>query len=109
MKLPWYKRLLQAIGIGLKKAAKALYEIVAPAVKASAIAWINDPDHQAAALLAVQAAAAGNLKGRDAFNHARAVFREIMQDAAANIAANWIDTIVQTAYFTHANSEESNA
>lgn len=108
-KLPWYKRLLQAIGIGVTKAVTKLYEIIAPAVKQSAIEWINDPVNQAAALDAVRLAAARNLKGRDAFNFAKQAYRDIMGNAATGLAANWIDTLVQTAYFSHANTEKDNA
>lgn len=104
MKLPWYKRILRAIGIGVVAVARAIYEIVAPAVKSAALAWVNDPANQAAAAAAVKAAIDRGLHGDDAWTVARDALLDQLGSSATTIADNWIDTLLQSAYFSIKNA-----
>ena len=102
---PWYKRILTWIGLGAKAALQVIYEIVAPAVRSAALNWVNNPENQQAALAAVRAAATGNLKGREAWHHARSALLDILGEAAWHISDNWLDTLLQSAYFAYKNSQ----
>ncbi len=54
----------------LGAAAKKLWQIVAPAVKAAALEFVNNAEVQAAAKAAVSAVAAKGLYGNEAFDAA---------------------------------------
>ena len=96
-KLPWYTRWLRAIGIGASAVVKAIYQIVAPAVRSAAIQFVNDPGNQAAAAAAVQAAIDRGLKGDGAWTLARDHLLNQLGESAWSISANWLDTLLQSA------------
>jgi len=100
--LPWYRRLLHAIGIGAAAVARAIYKIVAPAVRSAAIQFVNDPANQAIA--AARAAMARGLYGDAAWVAARDALVAQLGDSARSIADNWLDTLLQTAYFSVRNA-----
>jgi hypothetical protein len=102
--LPWYRRLLNSIGIGLAAAAKAIYKILAPAVRSAAIQFVNDPANQAAAVAAARAAMARGLYGDAAWVAARDALVAQLGSSATAIADNWLDTLLQTAYFSVRNA-----
>jgi hypothetical protein len=102
--LPWYKRLLAAIGIKARAVARAIYQIVAPAVRSAAIQFVNDPANQAAAVAAARAAMARGLYGEAAWVAARDALVAQLGDSARSIADNWLDTLLQTAYFSVRNA-----
>jgi len=101
---PWYRRLLTAIGIGARAVARAIYQIVAPAVRNAAIQFVNDERNQAAAIAAVQAAIDRGLKGGDAWVVARDALLDRLGNSARGIADNWLDTLLQSAYFAVKNA-----
>ncbi len=86
--------------------AKAAWEIVAPAVKQAAVDFVNDPKLQRAAHEAVYAAARQGLTGDKAWVTARDTLVAQLKAAGIQAAANWIDTILQNAYFAFANNDE---
>jgi hypothetical protein len=100
--MKWYQKILSWIGIGLK----ALYELVAPAVKSAALQFVNCPENQAIALTAAKAALDRGLKGEKAWTFARDAMLEQFGTSALDIADNWIDTLLQSAYFTLKNSTQ---
>jgi hypothetical protein len=102
--LPWYRRLLSAIGIGIAAAARAIYQIVAPAVHSAAVTFVNDPANQAAAVAAARAAMARGLYGDAAWVAARDALVKQLGMSASVIADNWMDTLLQTAYFSVKNA-----
>ena len=102
--LPWYRRWLAKIGIGLAAAAKAIYQILAPAVHSAAIQFVNDPKNQAAAIAAARAAMARGLYGDAAWVAARDALVSQLGSSATAIADNWLDTLLQTAYFSVRNA-----
>lgn len=104
--LPWYKRILRAIGIGVAAVARALYEIIAPAVQSAALQFVNDSANQAAAIAAVKAAIDRGLKGDDAWSVARDALLQQLGESAWTIADNWLDTLLQSAYFAVKNAIE---
>ena len=101
---PWYRRLLSAIGIGVVAVAKAIYQILAPAVHSAAIQFVNDPANQAAAIAAARAAMARGLYGDAAWVAARDALVKQLGSSASVIADNWLDTLLQTAYFSVKNA-----
>lgn len=102
--LPWYKRLWHAIIGGVTKIAQTLYEIVAPTVHSAALQFVNDPRNQAAAMAAVQAAIDRGLKGDKAWSLARNALLDQLGESAWEIAENWLDTLLQSAYFAVKNT-----
>jgi hypothetical protein len=102
--LPWYRRVLRAIGIGAVAVARAIYQIVAPAVRNAAIQFVNDERNQAAAIAAVHAAIARGLKGDAAWTVARDAMLDQLGESAWEIADNWLDTLLQSAYFAVKNA-----
>jgi hypothetical protein len=102
--LPWYRRLLHAIGIGAAAVVRAIYKIVAPAVRSAAIQFVNDPANQAAAIAAARAAMARGLYGDAAWVAARDALVAQLGASASSIADNWLDTLLQTAYFSVRNA-----
>ena len=102
--LPWYRRWLAAIGIGARAVARAIYKIVAPAVRSAAIQFVNDPANQAAAIAAARAAMARGLYGDAAWVAARDALIAQLGASATAIADNWLDTLLQTAYFSVRNA-----
>ena len=102
--LPWYKRLLAWIGVAAAAVAKAVYEIVAPAVRSAALQFVNDPRNQAAAVAAVKVAMARGLKGDAAWAVARDALLDQLGESAWAIADNWLDTLLQSAYFAIRNA-----
>lgn len=104
--MKWYTKLLSWITFGAVKIAKAIYEIVAPAVHSAALQFVNDPKNQAVALTAVKAAIDRGLKGDKAWTLARDELLQQFGVSAATIADNWLDTLLQSAYFTIKNSTE---
>ena len=102
--VPWYARILRAIGIGAVAVARAIYQIVAPAVRSAAVQFVNDPDNQAAAVVAVKAAINRGLKGDDAWDVARDALLQQLGESAWEIADNWLDTLLQSAYFAVRNA-----
>lgn len=105
-KLPWYKRILRAIGIGVTAVVRAIYEIVAPLVIDAALQYVNDPGNQAAAADAVRAAIARGLNGDKAWTMARDHLLNQLGESAWSIADNWVDTLLQSAYFSIKNAIE---
>jgi hypothetical protein len=101
-----FSRILTAIGIGARAVARAIYQIVAPAVRSAAIRFVNDPANQAAAVNAVQAAIDRGLKGGDAWVVARDALLLQLGTSATAIADNWLDTLLQSAYFSVKNAVE---
>ena len=106
-KLPWYTRWLRAIGIGVATVVRAIYEIVAPLVIDAALQYVNDPGNQAAAAAAVRAAMARGLKGDKAWTVARDHLLNQLGESAWDIANNWVDTLLQSAYFSIKNAPEA--
>jgi p-aminobenzoyl-glutamate transporter AbgT len=104
--LPWYRRWLNAIGIGIVAAARAIYQIVAPAVKSAALEFVNDKQNQAVAIAAARAAMSGGFTGNAAWGVARAEMLAQFGASASVIADNWLDTLLQTAYFSLKNAEQ---
>lgn len=88
----------------LTGAAIAIWQLIGPSVTAAAIEFVNDKALQAAALGAVKAAAAKALKGDDAWTEARAILVEQLVRTGGTVADNWIDTLLQNAYFAFKNS-----
>jgi hypothetical protein len=84
-------------------AAKAVWEFIGPSVKAAAIEFVNDKALQAAALGAVKAAASKALKGDDAWTAAREVLMDQLKQTGKTVADNWVDTLLQNAYFAFKN------
>ena len=101
---PWYRRLLTAIGIGARAVARAIYQIVAPAVRSAAVQFVNDPANQQAAIVAVKAAMERGLKGGEAWVVARDALVFQFGESAKGIADNWLDTLLQSAYFAIKNA-----
>lgn len=104
--MKWYQKVLNWITFGAIKIAKAIYEIVAPAVKSAALEFVNNPDNQAVAIDAVKAAIARGLKGEKAWTAARDALLEQFGSSVKGIADNWLDTLLQSAYFALKNAEE---
>jgi hypothetical protein len=104
--MKWYQKVLNWITFGAIKIAKAIYEIVAPAVKSAALEFVNNPDNQAVAIAAVKAAIARGLKGEKAWTVARDALLDQLGESAWSIADNWLDTLLQSAYFALKNAEE---
>lgn len=101
---PWYKKFLGYVGSFLSSAARKLYSIVAPTIIDAAKSFVNDPANQAAAVAAVKAAVDQSLRGDDAWAVARAALETQLKTSGKQVAANWVDTLLQTAYFTVKNS-----
>lgn len=104
--IPWYKRIWCAIWGAAAAVAKAVYEIVAPAVRSAALQFVNDPQNQAAAVAAVRAAMQRGLKGDAAWKVARDALLDQLGESAWSIADNWLDTLLQSAYFAVKNAVE---
>lgn len=102
--MKWYTKLLTWITFGAIKIAKALYELVAPAVHTAALQFVNDPANQAFAIAAVKAAIDRGLTGDKAWTLARNELLQQFGHSAKDIADNWLDTLLQSAYFTIANT-----
>lgn len=86
-------------------AATALWQFIGPSVKAAAKDFINDKALQAAALAAVKAAAGKALKGDDAWASAREVLLDQIKVTGRSVADNWVDTLLQNAYFAFKNGQ----
>jgi hypothetical protein len=100
---PWYRRILNAIGIGARAVVRAIYQIVAPAVRSAALQFVNDEANQAAAAAAVRVAIASGFKGGAAWEIARSNLLDQLGTSARGIADNWLDTLLQSAYFSIKN------
>ena len=86
-------------------AAKKLWQIVAPAVKAAALEFVNNAEIQAAAKAAVKAVAAKGLYGNEAFDAALEQLKSSAAVAGKSVAQDLLDTVVQNAYFEYKNSK----
>lgn len=104
--MKWYQKLLHWITFGAVKLAQAIYEILAPAVKSAALQFVNDPLNQAVAINAVKAAIDRGLTGDKAWTLARNELLQQFGHSAKDIADNWLDTLLQNAYFTLKNTEQ---
>lgn len=102
--VPWYKRAVSWLFGAAKAVAATIYEIIAPAVKSAALQFVNDKENQRVALAAVRAAMSGGLKGNAAWDVARADLVAQFGSSAQAIADNWLDTLLQTAYFSFKNA-----
>ncbi len=102
--IPWYKRAASWLFGAARAVAAVIYEIVAPAVKSAALQFVNDRDNQRVALAAVRAAMSGGLKGNAAWDVARADLVAQFGASAQAIKDNWLDTLLQTAYFSVKNA-----
>lgn len=103
---PWYKRWLRAIGIGARAVARVLYEIIAQGVRSAALQFVNDQANQAAAIEAVKVAMREGLKGTAAWHVARDALLNQLGESAWSIADNWLDTLLQSAYFAVKNTAD---
>ncbi len=88
-----------------KKAVKALWSFAAPGLRQAASDFVNNPQLQQAAREAVYAAARQGLTGDKAWVSARDNLTAQLKDTGIKVAANWIDTLLQNAYFAFANSK----
>lgn len=107
--IPWYKKALSWLFGAARAVASAIYEIVAPAVQSAAVQFVNDAGNQRVAVAAVKAAMAGGLKGDAAWDAARAEMLAQFGASARSIADNWLDTLLQAAYFAIKNAVEEGA
>ena len=86
-------------------AAKTLWKIIAPAVKQAAMDFVNNADVQNAARGAVVEAAANGLKNNEAFDFAVEQLKNSAAVAGKSVSQNFLDTVVQNAYFAFKNAE----
>lgn len=86
-------------------AAKTVWTFIGPSVKQAAKDFVNDKALQAAALAAVKAAAGKALKGDDAWGAARGVLLDQLKVTGRTVADNWVDTLLQNAYFAFKNGQ----
>ena len=104
--MKWYQKVWSWFAGGVTTVAKAVYELVASGVKSAATSFVNDPQNQQVAINAVRAAISEGLTGDKAWVAARDAMLKQFSDSAQGIADNWLDTLLQNAYFTVANSGE---
>jgi hypothetical protein len=86
-------------------AAAAIWEFIGPSVIQAAKDFVNDKALQAAALGAVKAAAGKALTGDDAWGVARNVLVDQLKASGKIVADNWVDTLLQNAYFAYKNAK----
>jgi len=97
--------MLKSLWALITGAAKTVWSFIGPSVKQAAVDFINDKALQAGALAAVKAAAGKALKGDDAWTAARGVLLDQLKVTGQTVADNWIDTLLQNAYFAFKNGQ----
>jgi predicted ribonuclease toxin of YeeF-YezG toxin-antitoxin module len=97
--------MLKSLWTWIAGAARAVWTFIGPSVKQAAKDFINDKALQAAALAAVKAAAGKALKGDDAWTAARGVLLDQLKVTGQTVADNWVDTLLQNAYFAFKNGQ----
>ncbi len=102
--MSWLKSALSALRSWLKPALAELFTLTAKNVASEVLDLINDPDLQHKALAAVQAAAAGGLKGNEAFDAAFAALTAELRAEGKELATNIRDTLIQNAYCVFRNT-----
>lgn len=85
---------------------RQLFVLTAAQVAAEVLDILNNETLQQQALAAVKAAAAGGLKGNDAFEDAAAHLRVTLAAEGRELKTNLIDTLIQNAYCVFKNGEE---
>jgi len=100
-KEPWYKRFFRWFCRGAKK----LFQVAISGIDEQVTYVLNDPDNQALAVKAIEAAATKGLKGRDAFDAAVEVLKKGKLNTSAtsfisagNVPTNVLQTLVQLVY-----------
>ena len=100
-KEPWYKRFFRWFCGGAKK----LFQVAISCIDEQVTFVLNDPDNQALAVKAIEAAATKGLKGRDAFDAAVEVLKKGKLNTSAtsfisagNVPTNVLQTLVQLVY-----------
>lgn len=102
--MSWLKSALSALLSLLKPALAELYTLTAKNVATEVLDLINDPELQHKALAAVKAAAAGGLKGNDAFDAAFNALTAELKAEGKELATNVTDTLIQNAYCVFKNA-----
>lgn len=102
--MSWIKSALSALWSWLRPALAELFTLTAKNVASEVLDLINDPDLQQKALAAVQAAAAGGLKGNDAFDAAFDALTAELRAEGKELATNIRDTLIQNAYCVFKNA-----
>lgn len=100
-KEPWYKRFFRWFCGGAKK----LFQVAISCIDEQVTYVLNDPDNQALAVKAIEAAATKGLKGRDAFDAAIEVLKKGKLNTSATsfieagkVPTNVLQTLVQLVY-----------
>lgn len=100
-KEPWYKRFFRWFCGGAKK----LFQVAISCIDEQVTYVLNDPDNQALAVKAIEAAATKGLKGREAFDAAVEVLKKGNLNTSATsfigagkVPANVLQTLVQLVY-----------
>lgn len=100
-KEPWYKRFFRWICGGAKK----LFQVAINCIDEQITYVLNDPDNQALAVKAIEAAATKGLKGREAFDAALEVLKKGKLNTsttsfieAGKVPTNVLQTLVQLVY-----------
>lgn len=102
--MSWLKSALSALWSWIKPALAELFVLTAKDVATEVLDLINDPDLQHKALAAVKAAAAGGLKGNEAFDAAVADLTDELRAEGKELATNVKDTLIQNAYCVFRNT-----
>lgn len=102
--MSWIKSALSALWSWLRPALAELFVLKAKNVASEVLDLINDPDLQHKALAAVQAAAAGGLKGNAAFDAAFDALTAELKQEGRELATNVTDTLIQNAYCVFKNA-----
>ena len=103
--MSWLKNALSALLSWLKPKLAKLFVLTAKNVASEVLELINDPDLQHKALAAVKAAAAGGLKGNDAFDAAFNALTAELKAEGKELATNIRDTLIQNAYCVFKNTK----
>ena len=98
---PWYKRFFRWFCGGAKK----LFQVAISCIDEQVTYVLNDPDNQALAVKAIEAAATQGLKGREAFDAALEVLKKGKLNTSATsfieagkVPTNVLQTLVQLVY-----------
>ena len=98
---PWYKRFFRWFCGGAKK----LFQVAISCIDEQVTYVLNDPDNQALAVKAIEAAATKGLKGREAFDAALEVLKKGKLNTSATsfieagkVPTNVLQTLVQLVY-----------
>lgn len=101
----WIKETLSSLWRWLKPKLAKLFVLTAKNVAQEVLDLINDAELQHKALAAVKAAAAGGLKGNDAFDAAFNALTAELKAEGKELATNIRDTLIQNAYCVFKNTK----